>query len=234
MFRPTGGGSDQHCRDRKTLQENICRSVAMEAKPFSCCLLADSRGRHLDTDIDHELSVLELSNIDRIFYDAETHLRDFKYDMIILLGGVNHLTMLSKNKTVIPIFNDVPNLVENLTDNLTWFKNAISHFGHSLVICQLTGIDLNRYNHTTGQFSAQQNVLNEGVVLVNRVIVNMNEESGLVGPWLQNTIHALHKGRRIHKYLRFRDGLHPDAATMTLWSRLIVKSIITNSRLFSQ
>ena len=207
----------------------------MEAKPFSCCLLADSRGRHLDTYIDHELSVLELSNIkvtvrfspgarlDRIFYDAETHLRDFKYDMIILLGGVNHLTMLSKNKTVIPIFSD-----------LTWFKNAISHLGHRLVICQLTGIDLNRYNHTTGQFSAQQNVLNEGVVLVNRVIVNMNEESGLVGPWLQNTIHALHKGRRIHKYLRFRDGLHPDAVTMTLWSRLIVKSIITNSRLFSE
>ena len=77
-------------------------------------------------------------------------------------------------------------------------------------------------------------MIDEGVVHVNRVIVNINEESGLVGPWLQNTVHALFKGKRIHKYLRFHDGLHPDPQTKLLWSRLIAKSILTNALILSQ
>ena len=99
---------------------------------------------------------------------TENHLRMKHYDLLFILAGVNNLTVKSSSRKVVPLYMEVPQLVDTLTDTLTSVNDTITSIGQNPVFCQLTGIDLNTYNNTSDEYNVQQQVINEGVMHVNR------------------------------------------------------------------
>ena len=58
-----------------------------------------------------------------------------------------------------------------------------------------------------------QNVINEGLPLLNVAINSINMNTNVKGPWLTDTVHSLINGRRVHKYKRLHARIHPDTKT---------------------
>ena len=73
-----------------------------------------------------------------------------------------------------------------------------------------------------------QEIINEGLPILNVAVDSMNMDSDLVGPWLNDTIHCLINKRRVHKYPRFTDGLHPNTNTCSLWAKKLINSVESN------
>ena len=65
---------------------------------------------------------------------------------------------------------------------------------------------------------------------LNLVIVNINEESGVIGPWWQSSVHHLKGNNRYDRYKKLWDGLHPDGDTKTVWGHMVANSILANRR----
>ena len=82
-------------------------------------------------------------------------------DCIILALGVNDLTRLEysydgSRRLVRPRFDNLPDLVDTLTDKYTKAKQLLSAAGYRCIICELTGMDLKKYNkHLTSYHDFQ-------------------------------------------------------------------------------
>ena len=147
---------------------------------FSTLLVTDSRGTYLQEEIETLLKSLELvtlfnvktlpasgATIGSIYYTIEEELRSSTYDLMIVFVGVNDLTKLHKpSKRVSPNFTEVGNLVEVLTDKYTLLRIKLRALNQRFVLTHIIGIDLNVKNETTGRYLAQQDVINEGCVLM--------------------------------------------------------------------
>ena len=144
------------------------------------------------------------------------------------MGGVNNLSVKHLSGTISPVFNDVPNMVEVLNDNITWANLLLSKQQTKIIYCQLIGLHFDMYNKYSTDFKHQQVVVDEGVVLFNQTLNLINMQSEVVTPWLQDTIHFLTKGKRIHRYSKLRDGIHPTSETADTWARLLAKWALTN------
>ena len=100
-------------------------------------------------------------------------------------------------------------------------------------MCHIPGIDICTYNNTVrGQYELipinyvkMQKIVDESVLYINAAIDSMNLSSNVLGPWIHDTIHANIHGKRVHKYLKFYDGLHPNDHTLQTWSRKIISSL---------
>ena len=78
----------------------------------------------------------------------------------------------------------------------------------------------------TERYPEQQVVINEGVLLVNQALMEMNRETLYFGPRLATSIHYGNKGKYTHKYKKFYpDGLHPTGDTTLEWAALYVKCL---------
>ena len=73
-----------------------------------------------------------------------------------------------------------------------------------------------------------QTIINESMTYVNRSIDSTNMSSNLIGPWIEDTVHANINGKKVHKYLRLRDGLHPDENTKLIWAKKLRNAFIAN------
>ena len=124
-----------------------------------------------------------------------------------------------------------------MTDYLTSAKKELYKASPNVVISHITGLSLIEYNryieplYEGYPYPLHQFVINEGVVYIYQVITLMNIDSGLVSPWFQDTVHCLSYGKRLNKYKRFYDGLHPTPKTQDIWAKLIARSIKTNLEL---
>ena len=119
-------------------------------------------------------------------------------------------------------------MIEVSNDNITWANLLLSKHQTKIIYCQLIGLNFVMYNKYSTDFKHQQVVVDEGVVMFNQTLNLINMQSEVVTPWLQDTIHFLTKGKRIHRYSKLRDGIHPTSETADTWARLIAKSALTN------
>ena len=133
-------------------------------------------------------------------------------------------------------YNEMPTAVDNLTYKLTFAKQFLNCFADNVILCHLIGLDLDTYNRhishrqlpnkitprtnstytnldrpTTTDYSEDQAIINDICVTLNQTItlINTCKDDGLQSPFLQNTIYCLVRKKRVHTYIRFRDGLHP-------------------------
>ena len=107
----------------------------------------------------------------------------------------------------------MPETVDALTDELTIAKYFLKNFADNIILCHLIGLDLLAYNnhlnkHQRAATSIQQptnddqSLINDTCVTLNQTITIINGDDNLQSPFLQDTIHCLVKGKRIHKYIR--------------------------------
>ena len=205
-------------------------------------LIIDSRGRNIEPLLDHFIILLGAdakfsvlmkvgARIHELVYVALHLLQSHSFDMIFFMGGVNNLSC-KHSRCITPTYTDVPNLVDHMFDNFTWAYYKLKPHCKKVVLCHLIGLNFAMYNQFKWsqccQYPDEQSVVNEGVILVNQAITMMNQDNGVVAPWTQDTVHNLVNGRRVHRYNKLYDGLHPSNELMTQWAKLIVKSAITN------
>ena len=208
-------------------------------------ILADSRGALLQLKIREELQkqypdlakgievtvrIMEGATLDNLMKKMDSKYPAIKQcDLLYIHTGVNNLT-LKKGSTVQPTFDNIPELVDIMTDKFTVLKNKLSGTCKNIVISQLVGIDLHRYNREVddGYWYYHQIVINEGMPILAHTINFINRADNLVGPWLTGTVHDFVNGKLYNRYGKLRDGLHPSEHTQSKWAKLFVKSIITN------
>ena len=87
---------------------------------------------------------------------------------------------------------------------------------------------MNTKRSNTADYSEEQAILNDICVTLNQTITLINDDDGLQSPFIQDTIHCLVRKKRVHKYTRFGDGLHPDTDTVKLWAKVFAKGIHKN------
>ena len=153
------------------------------------------------------------------------------YHLVIVAAGVNDLTVLNKRTcTVSPVFDDLGHLVDTITDKLHDLKNSLMACTQYLIICQITGIDMNTFNKGRTEHRVLQDIINGGVRYVNRVVCSINEENAMIPPWIFSDIHVYDKKEQkyIDKYIKFSDGLHPDDLLLMRWAEAFVKCITIN------
>ena len=116
-----------------------------------------------------------------------------------------------------PVFDNTPELVESLTDSFTDAKLLLTDAGFHCIICELTGLEVNRYNKGVTNYCKHQDIIDEAIPILN--IYAMNYDS-LPTPFIQDSIHHKVKKtdlRRKTKYAKFKDGLRPDEKTARVW-----------------
>ena len=160
---------------------------------------------------------------------AKVHLNsDHPYDYIYLFAGVNHLSVKQRSGRVTAAFDNVASLVDTMTDYYENARYILSSFAKKVVICQLTGLNLDMYNQQDNEQIFGQQIIDQAVPHINHAINLMNQDSEVSSPWLQTTIHAKIHHRPCHKYRRFSDGIHPSDQTLILWAQLLIKSFLSN------
>ena len=225
---------------------------------FEVLVAADSRGGGLHYKIMQDLAakILRTGNVMDIKVQMLTesgatletllpvvleNLKTRTYDLMIVMIGVNNLSTKHLNCTVTPVFNEIANLVDVMTSKFQHFKKQVMDVGQPMVFGQLVGIKFIRYNEAHGKppegqvlmlnpFPLEQMVVDDGIPLLNQTIVKLNDESSLVGPWWQGTIHHLKGAKRFNRYRMLWDGLHGESSTKTIWATLIANSILVNRR----
>ena len=117
-----------------------------------------------------------------------------------------------------------------LEEKLDFARKTLSKYVSKFVLCHVIGLIIHVYNKTPDENGTytMQHVVDEGIPLLNIAIDSINMNYHVKGPWLSDTIHSLINGKRVHKYKRLPDGIHPDEITCKLWARKIVKSFETN------
>ena len=208
-------------------------------------ILTDSRGLHLQEKIVQEIKkqlpqhtdelhvtvrIMEGATPDNILKKMNSKYGALPYcDLIYVNAGVNNLS-IKRGPVVNPVYDNVADLIDDVTDKITTLKSKINSVCKNVVIAQVVGIDIARYNREVddGFWYYQQNVINDAMPLLAHTINFVNRADNLVGPWLTSTVHDFVNRKLYNRYGKLRDGLHPNDQTQEKWAGLFVRSIYTN------
>ena len=208
-------------------------------------ILTDSRGENLQKDIRADfqkryphlqhgvnitVQVVGGARTDNIISKADRrYLKRQTFDMIYTFVGINDLT--SKiNGMVVPNFENVPELVDTLTDSLIKLKSDLSKRARKIVISQFVGIDLDRYNDYVdeGVWYYQQKMINDSMPILAHTINLINRDDNTTGPWITGTVHDYVNHKLYNRYAKLYDGLHPTECLRKKWAKLFTDSIVKN------
>ena len=108
-------------------------------------------------------------------------------------------------------------------------------------IATLTGLDLAEYNlkarrhmnhveykdhNNNNRIRArEQEMLNEAIIEINKMITVINKKAGVPTTWLGTVVHSYYRKTHHHNYNKLIDGCHPNDDTKLKWAKLIAKSI---------
>ena len=210
-------------------------------------LITDSRGLNFEPIL--KKAMLKLSpvisikvlavrgaNLKTIEDQAVRELAVNDYDQTYIILGINNLTKFWGHKQVILAFDNMPMLVDTMDDLYTDLKLKLQKYSPRIIVCHLLGMDILTYNLSKiswgpliiADYPSMQEIINTSITCINRSIDSMNISSNVIGPWLEDTIHTSIKGKKVNKYLRLYDGLHPDATTKKLWAKKLAKAFLDN------
>ena len=149
-----------------------------------------------------------------------------RYDVIFFLSGVNDITawddITQRYKLV---YQSAEDLSEGITGAIQQFETAYqARFPRaSIIFGQITGLDISEYPYIRDQNPEHQDIVNNGVQLVNREITNINERNHVPTLWTAKHVHrARGRGRTSNYYHQLSDGLHPTTYLLKLWASDIV------------
>ena len=154
-----------------------------------------------------------------------------QYDIIYTFVGVNNLTIKWYEGKVIPVYDNVPELIETLTDAYIKLKSDLKLRARKIVVCQIVGIDIDEYNKylSEGYWYYQQNVINSAMPILLHTINLINRDDEFKSPWITGSVHNYVNRKQYNRYANLRDGLHPHKATKVKWAKLFTNSIIENA-----
>ena len=211
-------------------------------------LIMDSRGTNLKDIMEEAVnkyvpnSVVELlavrgANLQSIETKALAELSSHDYDQAYIFLGVNNITKPYFEKQILLNYDCIPDLVDTMDDMFTALKSKLLRKVPKVIVCHLVGLDILRYNiEKQGRnpllltnYRKLQTIIDDSIPIINRAIDSMNMSSNVIGPWIEDTVHANINGKRVHKYLRLHDGLHPSLSTKKIWAKKLAKAFLNNT-----
>ena len=228
----TLGQCDQICAENVNagnqlgIEQEITSGVklAKMAEPNEkVVIFMDSRGYNLQEMLNTMLHKMEIkaqvhveaiggATVESMLPTAEKMLKSGNYDQVYYALGVNNLMDKHSNGKITGTFTEPGNLTESMEKYLDEARKDLSVLTKKLILCHVLGVDIAKYNKSEDRnmYLEMQTTIDEGLVTLNSAINAINMSTGVVGPWLQDTVHSLTNGRRIHKYKGLPDGIHPD------------------------
>lgn len=189
-------------------------------------VIADSRGRALDSFLDHD-NILVSTNSGAKLYQLATRALDIisrhQPDVILLMGGINNLTILDRHTRRVSLISTSRGvMINHLIHKINEAKALImcAYPNIKLIIGGIAGMCINTYNRLPG-VATNQWLLDDTITAINAYIRQLNRDSGVPHPRLTSKIHTWRHGRRRHVYKRLYDGLHPGDLILLSWARQI-------------
>ena len=218
---------------------------------FQVLIAADSRGNGLKEAIDVLLAKEEISNyavsvlpesgatIESLTAILDTHLVSNNYHLLIPMIGVNNITNLHRIKPkwkVSPKYSEAGAMVDHFVGLYMTLKQVVQNRAQRMAFAPLLGINMQMYNgEEVEKYPMQQKAINQGVLLINQALMEMNRETLYFGPRLATSIHCPNRRKYTHKYMKlYPDGLHPTEDTTYEWAALYVKCLKKNYAILHQ
>ena len=170
---------------------------------MSVLIIADSRGRHLQSVIDEQLTDFSTRTLvhpgagyEMAVIKSIPAIRQYKPDLILVFAGICDITWKSKSTKVISLRNR--QVVDNVTHVLSAVKSSHdllrAQGDHRISYATITGVDLVDCNHplrammngmeyaayceSTKQCHPDQKLLNASIVEINKKLVKFNKANG--------------------------------------------------------
>ena len=204
---------------------------------YTTTILSDSRGRFLQTEL-HHLSGLHVPVIHKSGAGFARLGRELNYltrwhnvSTLYILAGINETTWKDPiSGRVFAIHNTPEDLCDDITDGierLIW--HAYANCGvQNVVFIPIVGIDLARYNGDD-HVNPQQQIIDQGLRLVNDNIIAINAAHNLHTPMLhQHIVKSMGHGKWKIMYSRLYDGLHPRWDTLERWAGGLLRAMSLN------
>ena len=151
-----------------------------------------------------------------------------KYDIIVTMLGTNDLFTRHTNGHISPIYDDIGNLVDVLTDKLQQSKSYLKQYCKYVIVCHVLGLDFDRFNRYRTDFRQQQAILDQALPYLNQSIISINADDELATPMIQDSLHTRTQGTRFQKYHKLYDGLNPRSSLIISWAEHLHKCITRN------
>ena len=172
------------------------------------------------------------ANIAQLTQHALVELQRFHYDMILFIGGVNDLTDKGHRGRAVPKYNSQDRLVEEMFDKFERARNSLGGWCRRVVMSLLVGLDLQRYNSRnridSRDYSHYQQVIDQGLVILNKAIASLNMDAESPNPWVLDTVHYRTRWGYVHKYYKLSEGLHLSKTLRNRWVYKMVCAVCIN------
>lgn len=194
-------------------------------------ILSDSRGALLGPAL-QDFSQEEFKSfsfpgatITELIFRSADCIRRFKPKLVVILGGINDLTIMDKTTRKVSVrFDSVEKCCEYFTDIiinarallLREYPSVLFSFGG------IIGMDLTKYNGIEALHEDQQ-LINETVLEVNRLLKYYNYYFDSPHEYFTTVVHRWANGTCVHNYDLLYDGLHPSFPVLRHWIKQIFK-----------
>ena len=217
----------------------LYRIMAEGAPIHHIFIFTDSRGRGLEDLINKDLCDANVNVSVRVYPGARIHnlLNHIVYsiehesvDTVFVMAGICDVTQRDRRaKSTFMRSLDTETHSTAITNSYKDLIYEIKQFRPFLpvIICPIVGINLATYNKEADRHP-QQDAMNKMILNINRGIISINKENGVLAPWLSQDVHHCHGGRFRHSYVLLDDGCHPSAALKAIWAGKFKTSFFKN------
>lgn len=211
---------------------------------YPVLIVADSRGRHLETELQFELTNFNFQLVwvkglrfCNTAQNISPLVHRYKPKLIYLLNGICDVTYVrTRNPRMVAMRDPCPmNTTMNYlaaADQLhSELYSMSSKIGHQIMVIfsTQTGVNLSHYNgYPEELISPEQSAMNQAMAMINRRIFAMNKSMGIVTPYLSSAVHMRNKGKFRFASNKLADGCHPTRQLCQAWAQKMRRNIIVN------
>ena len=168
---------------------------------------------------------------------------DLHQRLVILMVGICNATQKEKSTGNVSLsLQSEGQIVEEVYSALEKAYKILLEAGlEQISVATLTGLDLEDYNckarkqmdeaeyqtycESTKHHRADQSVLNNAIIQINRLITGLNRNNNVPTTWTGSVVHSYFRGTYHHYYRKLQDGCHPSVNTSQEWAKKIASTI---------
>ena len=126
-----------------------------------------------------------------------------------------------------PVFNSWSLLIRHIMIQLHVARSNLYKLSDTVIICEMTGLNLGTYNASNTSFDPQQTIINRGMMRINEYIADMNRQADVFSPYFSGLTHRIKGGNNLHhRYQQTtHDGLHFNEDTAIRMAESLLQNV---------
>lgn len=163
------------------------------------------------------------ASLTKLVLHAFTLVQQIKPRLMIIMGGINDLTILNHETRRVSLRFTTPTSYVDHIMSVIYSARVLmrNEFPNTLLsFAGITGMDLNKYNRLSGAADCQSSI-NATILEVNRQIAQSNFTANMPHAYFTTKVHKWMDGTCLHRYSLLYDGLHPSETVLKHWIKNI-------------